>query len=143
MSDLTRRLEEEEGRKRSVYKDSLGFYTIGVGCLVDERKAGGLQDNEINFIRDNRIAQTEAYLEKAYPWLFTLDDVRHWVMVSMCFQLGPQGLANFKKFLAAMAKSDWPTAAAEMKDSLWYTQTGGRAERQRKEILTGEYQWRS
>ena len=36
-------------------------------------------------------------------------------------------LSKFVKMKAAVDKRDWETAAAEMKDSKWYKQTGNRA----------------
>ena len=35
----------DEGRVSHVYKDSLGYYTIGIGHLVDQRKGGRSEEH--------------------------------------------------------------------------------------------------
>ena len=49
-------------------------------------------------------------------------------LTEMVFQMGPQTVRAFRKFLAALTNNDYSTAASEMRDSLWYTQTTKRAE---------------
>jgi len=46
--NLKRQLRGEEGVEPCVYKDHLGFDTIGIGRLVDKRKPGaGLRPSEM------------------------------------------------------------------------------------------------
>ena len=45
----------------------------------------------------------------------------------MVFQLGIGGVSKFKKALKAVGEEDWDTAADEMLDSKWATQTPERA----------------
>ena len=52
---LAQMLEAEEGRKRSAYQDHLGYWTIGVGRLIDRRKGGGLSPDEIDYLLTNDI----------------------------------------------------------------------------------------
>ena len=56
-------------------------------------------------------------------------------MVNMGFNLGYPRLSKFKKFLDAMQKNDFETAAVEMMDSKWATQVGKRAERLKQRVL--------
>jgi len=49
------------------------------------------------------------------------------VLVDMRFNLGPGRFRHFKKMIAAVNDQDFGRAAAEMKDSRWYTQVGQRA----------------
>ena len=46
-----------------------------------------------------------------------------YLVISYCFRL-----SKFKKMKAEVEKREWVEAAAEMKDSLWYTQVGVRGE---------------
>ena len=55
----------------------------------------------------------------------------------MGFNLGLTRLLKFKKFLAALEKKDYETAAIEMMDSRWAVQVKGRANRLRDKILSG------
>ena len=51
------------------------------------------------------------------------------LLVNMCFNLGPVGLAKFQHFLDALAEKDYPAAAEELQKSSWYDQVKSRAER--------------
>ena len=44
---------------------------------------------------------------------------RQRALVNMCFQMGTQGLAKFRKMVAAIMRDDWATAQAEALDSKW------------------------
>jgi hypothetical protein len=46
----------------------------------------------------------------------------------MVFQLGTQGVRNFKKMWKNMRVKKWKEAAEEMKDSRWHKQTTNRCE---------------
>lgn len=116
-------LERDEGRVRHAYKDHLGYDTIGVGRLIDQRKGGGLSDEEIDFLLDNDIKKKTAEVRAALPWFDRLDEVRQAVLVSMAFQMGTAGLLKFKNTLAAVERGDYAAASAGMRNSLWATQT--------------------
>jgi len=47
----------------------------------------------------------------------------------MMFNMGRPRLSKFKKFIAAIAISNWQEAANQMVDSRWYKQVTNRAER--------------
>ena len=61
-------LKKEEGVIPHAYQDHLGFWTIGVGRLIDKRKGGGLSADEIDYLLSNDINRFVAGLEKALPW---------------------------------------------------------------------------
>jgi len=125
---LRAELSRDEGRRRAAYADSLGFWTIGVGRLIDARKGGRLREIEIDFLLDNDIAECEADCS-TMPWFAGLDAVRQRVVLNMRFQLGSSGLRKFRNTLAAVARGDYAAAAAGMSASLWATQTPARANR--------------
>lgn len=121
-ADLTR----DEGKRSKVYFDSLGIPTAGVGRNMRDV---GLSDEEINFLLDNDIAKVLKQLDEKLGWWRTLDEVRQRVLANMCFQLGINGLLNFKNTLKAVQESRWDDAAAGMKNSLWGKQTPVRVDR--------------
>jgi len=136
--DLAHQLvSEEEGRIAHVYKDSEGFWTIGVGCLVDARKGGALCDEAIDaqLEHDMALARQRA---AALAGFGQCNDVRQAVLVSMCFQLGD--LADWPNFRSALARGDYEAVAAHGLDSLWAKQTPGRAQRQMSMFRTGVWQ---
>jgi len=135
--DLAHRLvSEEEGRIAHVYQDSLGFWTIGVGALVDARKGGALCDEAID-------AQLEHDLKAARERAAALsgfdqcNEVRQAVLISMAFQLG--SLTGWPNFRNALAYGDYAAAAAHGLDSQWAKQTPNRAQRQMQMLRTGEW----
>jgi lysozyme len=130
-------LRRDEGVKRFAYQDSLGFWTIGVGRLVDSRKGGGLSDAEIDLLLANDIAALRAQLDRAIPWWRGLDPVRGRVIENMAFNLGCAGLLGFPRMLEAVRTGDWRSAAAAMLASRWAGEVGPRADRLAQLIRTG------
>lgn len=122
-------LRSDEGTKPYVYQDNLGFWTIGTGFMVDQRKGGGLRPEEIAFILRNRIAIHLAALRKALPWFDELSPARQMVLACMAFQIGADGVLGFHGMLAAAMTGDFKGAAAHMRNSVWDQQTHNRAER--------------
>lgn len=141
IDELKKQLTKDEGRVRWVYKDSRGLDTIGIGILVDQKGGGGLRDNEIDFIFNNRVAEVMAELSKQIPWTNRLDDVRKGALLNMCFQLGVAGLKGFPKMLSSMQFNNFNGAYLEALDSDWARQTPARAKRIAQQILTGEWQY--
>lgn len=141
-SELTRQLRGDEGVKATVYKDHLGFDTIGVGRLVDSRKAGsGLRSHEIDFLLQNDINDRIDQLMRRLPWFQDLDDARKGVLLNMSFQMGVEGLLGFKNTLAMVERGDYAKASEGMLQSLWARQTPERAKRMSIQMKTGEWQF--
>lgn len=140
IEQLTEQLRRDEGTRATVYKDTLGFDTIGVGRLIDSRKPGaGLRPDEIDYLLRNDISDRVAALTKALPWWDRLDEARRGVLINMAFQLGTAGLLGFKSTLALVAAGKYPEAAEQMLKSRWATQTPARAKRLAEQMKTGEW----
>jgi lysozyme len=138
ISELTRQLTRDEGRKPTVYQDHLGFWTVGVGRLVDARKPGaGLRPDEIDYLLRNDINDRIEALTRAIPWFQDLDDVRKGVLLNMAFQMGTVGLLNFKNTLRMVERGDYDGAAIGMLASKWATQTPERAQRLARQMREG------
>lgn len=141
-TELTRQLRGDEGVKAQAYQDHLGFWTIGVGRLIDARKPGsGLRPHEIDYLLRNDIDDRIEALTRRLPWFQDLDDARKGVLLNMSFQLGVDGLLGFKNTLAMVARGDYVGAAAGMMNSLWARQTPARAKRMAEQMRTGEWQY--
>ena len=119
----------EEGRKPSAYQDSLGFWTIGVGHLIDDRKGGSLPDAIIDALLDHDIAEHRAQVARELPWVMSRSQACQDALTNMCFQLGLGGLLGFKSMLAALQAGDYDGAKAHALDSTWARQTPNRAAR--------------
>ena len=140
MTRLTNMLRRHEGVEKYVYKDHLGYDTIGVGRLVQADIGLGLSDDEIDYLLKNDIARVEAELEAEYSWFKNLDRNRKDAMIDISFNLGASRLRGFKKSLALMETGDYSAAAQEFLDSRWAEQVGNRAIEVTTMIETGEYQ---
>ncbi len=121
------RLKDEEGFVPHAYQDHLGFWTIGHGILIDERKGCGITADESEALLRNRVERYAAELDADLPWLH--NSACRDAVILMAYQMGVRGLLGFGKMLAAMEAGDRAKAADEALDSRWAHQTPARAER--------------
>lgn len=121
------------------YSDSLGFLTIGVGRLIDQRKGGGITPEESAYLLSNDIDKRLEELRRRLPWFPRLNEARQGVLLNMSFQMGVEGLLAFKNTLAMIESGDYEKAARGMLASLWATQTPARAERLSEQMRTGKW----
>ena len=124
----------------TAYQDSLGYYTIGHGRLIDDRKGGGISPAEAGLLLQNDIERIERAIDKALPWAVTLDPVRRGALVNMGFQLGVSGLLGFAQTLAAIKAGEYQSAADRMLASRWASQTPSRARRLSEQMRVGRWQ---
>jgi lysozyme len=130
-NDLKARIKKHEGFVPKIYKDSLGFATIGYGHLVletDRFKEGVTykkKDLEQVFDSDFNTAKSNAnQLIEGLP----IHHQAKCVIIEMVFQLGIGGVSKFKKMWKALKQNDYQIASEEMLDSKWAKQTPKRAE---------------
>ena len=119
-------IKEHEGVRLYPYVCPAGFVTLGAGRNIETR---GISEDESDYMLANDIRQCRGWLTATYSWFTALDEVRQAAMVDLIYNLGADGLAKFVKFLAAMGRSDWPKAGAELKNSDWFGQVGRRGPR--------------
>lgn len=136
---LIAELERDEGRVRHAYQDSLGYWTIGIGRLIDRRKGGGLSNEEIDYLKRNDIARFKRELDQLIPWWRSASPARQRAIQNIAFNLGADGLVNkWPKTVALMKAGRWAEAAAAIRaNKVWTSQVKGRAERVAKQIETG------
>jgi len=132
-------LLREEGFVPHAYQDPLGYWTIGIGRLIDKRKGGRVSKDEALFLLRNDIDEVKRGLDENIPWWQGLKPVRQAVLISMAFQMGVAGLLKFKRTLQAVKDGDFEKAAKGMRGSLWARQTPGRAERHARQMETGRW----
>jgi lysozyme len=141
---MVKQLTPEEGLRAFVYDDATGLPikpgsfvkghpTIGVGRCLDTH---GVSADEINTLLVNDIDNCFDTLMH-YTWFIELDAIRRRAMVDMCFNLGIAGLFQFHDMIDALAREDFQSAAEAASQSLWYRQTGKRAQNVVNMILTG------
>ncbi len=136
--NIREQLIRDEGCVEHCYFDSLGYATIGVGHLIDERRGGKLPQHIIDLLLDYDIAEHKLDLVHALPWVVNLDDARFGVLINMYFNLGP-GLLKFTTTLGLIQSGDYAGAAAAMLASKWAQQVGPRAKRLATQMETGQW----
>ena len=130
---------EHEGYRKLPYTDTVGVITIGVGFNLKI----GLDDAEIDFILTHRIDRAEKdaiNIVGRDTWL-AIGQVRRFVLISMAYQLGYEGLRAFRKMIKALKAEDYTEASTEALDSKWAKQTPSRAAHHANLLKTGvEYE---
>lgn len=152
MTDQLQMLIDEEGFKERPYKDTEGLWTVGVGFCLERAPLTAqmwkyLLDNGLitvklaragaNYLTQQRLGVLNDAVPRLVRNWHSLNDVRRSVLISMAYQMGVDGLAEFKKMRAAIEREDWLTAAMEGLDSKWAKQTPARAKRHMLELERG------
>lgn len=139
MTPTERQIYEEEGEVLHAYQDSLGYWTIGVGHLIDPRRGGGIPVAVSRELLALDVKRTIHNLSLALPWTAHLDEPRFAALVNMAFQMGVEGVLGFTKTLLHIKSGRWQEAHDAMLESRWAEQTPARAKRVAQQILTGKW----
>ena len=116
-------IKRHEGYSKKVYKDSLGYDTIGIGFLVSSLE---LDEDVCDIILERRLASNEKVLQRKLTFFRKLPhDVQN-IIQNMYYQLGNK-LFNFVKTLHYIECGKYQAASIEMLQSLWAKQTPNRA----------------
>ena len=143
--ELIDMLTRHEGCVLTVYQDSLGIDTIGIGRNIEHRGISskellflgyydiseiynkGITKGGANYLLANDIDIVERELSAAHPCVELLSSNRIMVLLNMAFNLGVPRLCKFKKTWDAVHAKEFDVAAEEMLDSRWAEQVKGRA----------------
>ena len=116
-------IKAHEGYSKKVYKDTLGYDTIGIGFLVSSLE---LDEDVCDIILERRLKKNEVVLQRKMPYYSNLPIEVQNIIQNMYYQLGNR-LFNFVKTLHYIESGKWRAASVEMLDSLWAKQTPNRA----------------
>ena len=136
LARLYAQLEDDEGRRKKLYKCTAGKWTIGVGRNLEDR---GLRDDEIDLMLKNDVAESIGDCRRLFRMFDSLSAVRQEVLVNMMLNLGYTRLAGFKKMISALSEGNFVEASRQMLDSKWATDVGDRADRLAKAMRTGAF----
>lgn len=121
-------LISNEGYVSHVYQDTKGYWTAGIGRLLDRRKGGGLSMEEAVYLARNDVRKAIGQLDIHLPWWKNLSPVRKRVMIELVFNMGigssSSGLLSFRNTLPAIERGDYDTAAAGLRNSKWAKDVG-------------------
>jgi lysozyme len=138
--DLRSQIIRDEGVVEYAYEDSLGYWTIGVGHLIDRRRGGKLPMHIIEALLDWDLKQKTIEVYERWPWVMNLEEPRKATIINMAFQLGVAGLAGFVRAMGFMERGEYTAAALTFAESkVAREQTPKRWARHCEQIKTGEW----
>ena len=130
-------IARQEGFKPDCYRDSEGYWTIGIGCLVTKEDCSletarslcgapwtyALAEQRMSA----KVAEIEAALSARLPYFDSLPEFVRWGLTDMAYQLGVRGVLMFQHMLDAIEAGNYAQAEADALNSLWAHQTPNRA----------------
>lgn len=133
LEKLDAELKRDEGERLTAYRDTLGNLTIGYGHLIldSDHIPEGSTISEARSIelyihdRDHAIVA----VSMLFGDVATYPELIQRVLVNLMFNLGPNRLAKFKNFVAAIKNHDYIVAGNELENSLAYEQEPQRFDR--------------
>ncbi len=142
-------LTEDEGLRYKAYKDTKGFWTIGIGHNIDadpklkpmlaKLKTVGLTDIEVHGLFNQDVTRFRADLDRLIPWWNTMDDVRQDALLNMCFNMGCNKVVHeWPNFIADLKSGLYARAARRLKGTPYHKQVGNRAMRVAWQIKFGK-----
>ncbi|MBQ8609916.1 MAG: glycoside hydrolase family protein [Campylobacter sp.] len=132
-------IKENEGFRDHIYKDTLGFDTIGYGFKCDSLTCDELELNDgiiepmskevADKILRLKLAKLTSKVYDAIPWLNNSPKQVQEVVIEMAYQMGVDGVLKFKNTLNFIKENDYKNASSNMMKSLWAKQTPNRAKK--------------
>lgn len=123
-------LRRQEGKRNDIYRDHLGYWTIGYGHLITRDKL--VTEHEAREHvgapwSDDRCERMlaldyEGVCQRLFMELSWAEALPEWPKRGLCnmaFQMGVKGVLGFPKMLAALRLNDWAAARAHALNSVW------------------------
>lgn len=146
MPNITSLLQYEEGFREKPYLCSEGYPTVGTGIRIGPNGAD-LKNYEFTVPKEVDAVWLQSILNSTMKGMLSneriaramnvLDEARTSVLVSMAYQMGVAGLAQFKNTLALIESKRFEDAAVAMLQSKWAKQTPNRAKRHAEQMRSG------
>lgn len=111
-------------------------WTVGVGFTYGVTPDSRMDRCKAERMLEEKILEMDETLRKALPWYKDTSFVTKTILVNMGFNLGIVGLLGFRNTLAFVKAQNYKQAAANMRLSLWFSQTGTRAKELAKRMET-------
>ena len=145
IKSILSRVKQHEGIKSTKYIDSRGIPTVGVGFNLKRADADqklksvganpakvkqgkqALNNNQIETLLVGDLKSSKEAANRLVGSLTQHPSGVQGVLIEMTFNLGANGLAEFKNFLTAVKAKNYTSAAKETLKSSWSKQVGDRA----------------
>ena len=123
-------IARQEGYRADVYRDSLGYWTIGCGHLVSKNKeltadqarvicGAPWTPQQARVALSQHIESVERELDANYGWAASLPVLVREGLIDMVYQLGLSGVKGFPKMRAALKAGDYAAAERHALESAW------------------------
>ena len=146
MPNITSLLQYEEGFREKPYLCSEGYPTVGTGIRIGP-KGAALSNYQFTVPREVDAVWLQYKLNECMRGMLSnariskainiLDEARTAVLVSMAYQIGVAGLAQFKNTLYLIESKRFEDAAVAMLQAKWAKQTPNRAKRHAEQMRSG------
>ncbi len=136
MNGVLDKIKKEEGFRADMYQCCEGFNTIGIGFNLDAIK----MPEEVADLWLTLIVNELSGKMMRYEWFKMLSNARKICIIDMTYQLGINGVLNFKNMISAIEQANFALASFEMLDSRWAKQTPNRATRNAEIMRSGKYE---
>ena len=151
------KLIHHEGMVLTVYEDSLGIETIGIGRNLKDRGITkeeldymdipnmdvvyehGITEADARYLAMNDIRIVENELCRVHSCVEDLDSVRQLILMDMAYNMGVPRLCKFKNMWGAIHDGNYEIASMEMMNSRWAKQVGSRAIKLSDAMKAGEF----
>lgn len=120
---LLEMLKRHEGLENYPYKCTSGKLTIGYGRNLDDV---GISDYEAEILLAHDMEIAMRTFEQLFPGHKQISKSRRSALTNMIFNLGRTRFLSFRKMIDAILNNNWPLAAEEAEDSLWFSQVKSR-----------------
>lgn len=128
-------LVHDEGFRLVSYKDTQGYWTIGIGHLLGREKRMTRITIDEALVLCRADVDTARLVVQNSLGVFTTDEVRMRALINMAFNRGNHMVTSttitpaIKKALASDTPEDWKLVTAAIVKSEWASQVKGRATR--------------
>lgn len=124
---LRKMLEVDEGLRLKPYKCTAGKTTIGIGRNLDDV---GITREMAYQMLDEDVAHATKACRKIFGELFDRwSENRQLGWINLAFNLGYNSLSQFRNTIRAALVDDWTEVEKGLRNSRWFSQVKGRAER--------------
>lgn len=138
----TRYTAHWEGTRSTVYLDTKGIQTIGVGFNLTTASAPAqiaalgldyqavlsgsvsLSDAQIDQLLQTTLQTAVSAAQALVPDFDSIPGAQQIVLTDLAFNMGQSTLSTFVHTLAFVQQQNWSMAAYNLRQSLWFTQVG-------------------
>ena len=136
LDELREEIAADEGVKYEVYRDHIGYKTLGIGhlCIAgvdpeyDMVVGTPVSVERVNELFEKDIKRTISDCKIVHDDFDDLPDEAQKILANMCFQMGLGRFMKFHLTHALVKKRFWDGVSREMLDSRWAEQTPNRAQ---------------